>query len=444
MLRVWAEVKKMSNSRVLKRKVFQIKFVTVSPLSVSSGEDEWTDSDVLKNWDGEPFVSGSSIAGAMRAYLEKEKDDICLMGYSGADDTGKMSSLFISDIVFDAGYKMGVRDGVALGNNKTAKTGSKYDVEILEHGASGTFYMELVVRESDNESEMDEELVKIFAGIKLGEIRLGKKKTRGFGEFKPTSIKCSVFGRDNYLDYSKAYDTEYWDELSDDKEAWENVKICDKKKIHIEVPLKLTGGISIRQYAAIKGQPDFIHITDNGVPVIPGSSMTGAIRHRINEILSELSRENIIRQDKLTDIIDTMFGYVDDTGANASCIVVSESEIKGAVPLTMTRTGVSRFESAVKRGALYKERTYVGGSFSLRILVDKDSRHGDAKWIIGLLLLALKDLQNGYLAVGGETAIGRGIFAENGPILIDGEAGKENEYINNVIANLQSSLGGCL
>lgn len=433
----------MSNSRVLERKVFQIKFETVSPLSVSSGEDEWTDSDVLRNWDGEPFVSGSSLAGAMRAYLEKEKNESCLMGYSGIDDVGKMSSLFISDIVFQDGYQTGVRDGVALGINKTAKTGSKYDVEILEHGAGGTFYMELVVREADNEREMDKELVRLFTGIRLGEIRLGQKKTRGFGEFRLTSIKCSIFDRNNYLEYAKAYDADYWEKRADEKEAWEKRESCEHKKILIEVPLKLTGGISIRQYAAIKGQPDFTHITDNGVPVIPGSSMNGAVRHRICEILNELGENNVIKHENVKGIVDTMFGYVDESGAKISAIVVSESKIKGATPLTMTRTGVSRFESAVKKGALYKERTYVGGTVTLKISVNKNTS-GDEKWMIGLLLLAIKDLQNGYLSVGGETAIGRGLFSKNGPILIDGESGKEDTYINDLVNNLQNSLGGGL
>lgn len=60
-------------SKLLKRKVFYVQVHLASPLSVSSGEQEWTDSDVLRDAKGNPFVAGSSIAGAMRAYLEKKK-----------------------------------------------------------------------------------------------------------------------------------------------------------------------------------------------------------------------------------------------------------------------------------------------------------------------------------------------------------------------------------
>ena len=39
----------------------------------------------------------------------------------------------------------------------------------------------------------------------------------------------------------------------------------------------------------------------------------------------------------------------------------------------MMRTGVSRPESAVKDGALYKEKTYVDGKLSLKARVKKES-----------------------------------------------------------------------
>ena len=51
--------------------------------------------------------------------------------------------------------------------------------------------------------------------------------------------------------------------------------------------------------------------------------------------------------------------------------------------------------------------------------------------------MALKDMQNGFLAVGGQTAIGRGVFSANGPILIDGKEGKEDDFITNFLINMQ-------
>ena len=80
-----------------------------------------------------------------------------------------------------------------------------------------------------------------------------------------------------------------------------------------------------------------------------------------------------------------------------------------------------------RNGALYKEKTYVNGTFTLKLSINKENPNMD--WIIGILLLAVKDLQNGFLAVGGQTSIGRGIFEANGPLTIDGEENKEDAYI---------------
>ena len=106
---------------ILKRKVFFVRIRFTSPLSISSGEDEWTDSDILKDCDGTPFVPGSSLAGSMRAYLEKEKNAPCMLGYTDREDTGKMSSLFISDLTLDKEFTIGIRDGVALDEIKSQK-----------------------------------------------------------------------------------------------------------------------------------------------------------------------------------------------------------------------------------------------------------------------------------------------------------------------------------
>lgn len=430
---------------IIKRKVLYVQVQLISPLSVSSGENEWTDSDILRDKEGNPFVTGSSLAGAMRAYLGKKKNEDSLMGYSGKDknqdDIGKMSSLFISDLTFDEDTVTGVRDGVALDKNKTAISESKFDIEIIEARAKAHFYMELTVREGDNEAEMNQELANIFTGINEGEIRIGSKKTRGFGEFKVLSVKNREYGKENYLDYALAYKENTWKAEENQLDDWLKQADWNAQMIHIEVPLRMRGGISIRQYAARKGEPDYIHLTDHGIPVIPGSSLAGAIRHRIQDILEELKQNQIKLPKNISDIINIAFGYVNGNEACASNIIIGESEIKGASPLTMVRTGVSRFESAVKSGALYKEKMYVDGELSLEIAVRKSQNPEDSRWVMGLLLLAIKDLQNGLLAVGGQTAIGRGIFMANGPILIDGEASKEDQYIAEMLQNM-SGIGG--
>lgn len=406
---------------VVKRIVYRVELLFVSPISVSSGYEGMTDSDVLRDYDGNPFISGSSIAGAFRAYVQSKNNGNDIFGFAN-DEDGKMSPVFISDLKFNKS-ETDIRDSVALDDNKITKEGAKFDFEVLQGNSKGYFYIELTIREKDNEELLVSTLNEIFNGIHLKEIRLGSNKTRGYGIIDIDQIKKREFTKNNFLDYRDCYREPFWKK---------NVKAYDldySTKGHwmcIEVPLRLKGGISIRKYAVKKNAPDFEHITDHGCPVIPGTSIMGALRHRIKEIIKELDKDSSygLYPNKM---IDEMFGFVSGKDAHISGVIVDEMVIEGAKALEMTRTGISRFENSARNGALYKEKTYVDGVFTLRLSVCRENPN--VEWIIGILLLAVKDLQNGFLAVGGQTSIGRGIFEANGPLTIDGEENKEDEYI---------------
>ncbi len=413
-----------------KKIVYRVALKFVSPINVSSGNEGTTDSDVMKDFDGNPFIPGTSIAGAFRAYaqIKDEQEMESLFGYTN-NDNGKMSSLFISDLKFDGNPKKIIRDSVALDDNKISKDGAKFDFEALEgENTKGHFYMEVTIRDTDNEEDFEAVICDIFNGIKLHDIRLGSKKTRGYGIIDLMEVKKKEFDKTNYCDYASCYDEANWSDK--DKYSWEDkyTSSSDGNYVHIEVPLELVGGISIRQYAVKKNSPDFEHITDHGKAVIPGTSFMGALRHRTQEILDLLGDECEYWGIDKQKLIKSMFGYVDKQTAHISNVVIDESIIEGAEPLTITRTGISRFESSAKDGALYQERTYVGGKLKLCISVKKENSNND--WMIGILLLAIKDLQNGFLAIGGQTSVGRGLFKANGNIKIDNTE-KSDEEINN-------------
>lgn len=449
----------MSNP-VKKKIVFSIQVELDSPLCIASGKSGLTDADVILDYDGNPFVPASSLAGAMRAYLQKDKISRCLFGYSEGKE-GKMSALFLSDMEFRPGWEIQVRDGVALDGKKTAVDGSKYDMQMIEAGAKAHFYAELTIRKDngtkkelyDSEEDYVNEVATVLNGINSGKIRFGRKKTRGFGKMKLIQVNKVEFTAKNYLEYAKVYDEkDIWNENVWKKrreegwcvwEEWLEQKEGPTAYLQLQVPLSLQGGISIRQYASKKGEPDFVqlvrrsHTTENKnvteSAVIPGSSMAGALKHRLKGILQQLAANGL--KIHVQEILDTMFGYMDDDASHISMITVHESVIKGAVPLTVTRTGISRFESSARKRSLFTEKTYVGGTLNLEILIQKGI-YEDHQWMLGFLLLAIKDLQNGYLAVGGETAIGRGIFQRNGEILLNGQP----LHVDPVIAETLSVL----
>jgi len=405
----------MSNP-VIKKIVYCIKVALASPLCISKGEGTLTDNDVLLNGEGVPFVPGSSLTGAMRGYIEKDKQQECIFGYEDMKQKkGRMSSLFVSDLFFDSKVETAVRDGVKLSDNKTAVSQEKFDMEVVDTGVTGHFYMELWVREQDKEEDLMSQLAQVFLGWREKEIRLGSKKTRGYGEIRLLCVKQKTYDSSNILEYMDAYCAPENQDATWADVDLQKLKSEESKYITLTLPLKLEGGISIRQYIARKGEPDFEHITANGEPVIPGSSFNGALRHRLKEILQQLGAINS------KEILDNIFGYVipsSDSEARVSHVIVDECILEGSKRLIMVRNAVSRFEGGSKDGALYREAAFVGGTTELVLKVKKTE---DAEATIGLLLLVLKDVQNGFLAVGGQTAIGRGLFAANGALHISSE-----------------------
>lgn len=431
-------------NRVLKKIVFCVTAKLSSPLCISNGEGILTDQDVIRDHDGNPFIPGSSLTGAMRGYLGAAGDNKCIFGYADSgQDSGEMSSVFVSDLIFTSRVVSRVRDGVALSEYKTARTGAKYDMEVIETGAEGYFFMELVIRERDRETKMLEQIRQVFNGWSRHEIRLGAKKTRGYGKLDVLSVRSQVYSGANILKYADAYRiTDGHSELPDVTQEW--METSGKEGIRyltIEVPLRLAGGISIRQYAVKKGEPDFVHITigegKSRKAVIPGTSFAGAIRHRMAEILSELGE----KPEDSQKLLDEIWGYVragaDDreereesvkrqSEARRSAIVIDECILENARPLTMVRNGISRFEASARDGALFKERSYVGGTTTLMIRIKKQDQEEERR-ILDILLPVLQDIRNGYLPVGGQTAVGRGIFCGNGRIRVDGRE-LEGEY----------------
>lgn len=184
--------------------------------------------------------------------------------------------------------------------------------------------------------------------------------------------------------------------------------------------LCLSGGISIRKYSISSKETNFEQLCrrETEKPIIPGTSWAGAIRSRAQEILEELFLEDPRGKEKANNYIRKWFGWVETKNtarknqkyaAEQSIVSISESEIEDSKPLLMTRNKINRFDASTVEGALYTEKTYVKGRTKLEIKVRK-GKDEERKALCGLLLLVVKDIQCGYLALGGQTAVGRGIF----------------------------------
>lgn len=399
---------------VIKRIYYAFELELDSPLSISNGRDDFTDSDLLRDGNGTPFIPGSSVAGAFRSYLGLQKKQAGILGFLN-DMDGRISSVFISDIFFSGKTVVSARDGIRLGEDKIAIKGGKFEREVIETGAKTTMYISCQVREGESCKEFETAVKTLLLAVDQGEIRFGGRKNRGYGrmhvcsvheaEFDASSVeKWLGFEEDprNTASYQEHYTLNEWTT---------GEELLPGKYVFLEIPLRLKGGISIRKYSTRPGDADYEHLTCNEKAVIPGSSWNGLIRSAAGQILQELGYKN------WEDYLRNWFGFVDvdDQKAKQSLVVIEESVLEGGNMLSMTRNQVDRFDASTKSGALYTELSYVGGTTTLRMGIYKD-REMKYLSLIGLLLLIIKDIEEGYAAVGGQTAVGRGIFTGEGPI----------------------------
>lgn len=418
------------NKNVIKEKrYYKIKFTLKSPLAIGDGSNYTTDRDIVRDSKGVPYIPASAIAGVSRAvFLKNEK---LVNKYFGKVDinTDATNSIKIkteeSKIIFyDAkmsdkiDYHLSVRDSVALDNYKTAIDGAKFDMEVLEPGVEFTTYIEQNVYE-DSEKDIAREIAYWWLQNK---IYLGGKVMRGYGAISDVSIYEKKFS--TYEDVSTWLSFDMYNE-----DCWANAsevvcdKICDDGMVSVLLKLKQNSGISIRKYTTKCSEdngetmPDseqlVIHLNGDDMPVIPGTSWAGAFSHRMKELIPECIENDFFGsvvknkgKNKNKENNDKN-GKQDKNKKIRSKIRFGETQLKGAKTKVMTRNAIDRFSGGTANQALFTEKTYYGGKGDLKIEIKKECLSENVE---KALAAAITDLHMGFLAVGGLTAIGRGLF----------------------------------
>lgn len=391
-----------------------------TPFMIGSGESEGSDVDILRNKSGEVFIPGTSLAGVCRDYLEDIGTETkYVFGYGATRESSdeKESSIIFYDAFSRDKVYTSVRDAVRL-ERKVSKTGCKFDFEIAESKSTFDFRIEINYTDPDIERKICEAIV---SGFKKEGIRIGAKTTRGFGLFELDNVKHL------YLNLSDKKDMERYINFSW-KDVKEDFKFKDNESelyISLEDKLSLESFIFIRDYATLDRVEldtdskfvDAKTLTNKyGDVVIPGTALAGVFRHHIERILDKVKYGNKV------EFLDNLFGYQIKDGDSKDAIK-SKSKIffpeitisrKNITLLNRTRTAVDRFSgSALQTGALFTGRVAYkkeedNSAIYLKVQIKKDFH--ELELAKSLVLGCIEDLKNGYLAIGGNTSIGAGIF----------------------------------
>jgi CRISPR/Cas system CSM-associated protein Csm3 (group 7 of RAMP superfamily) len=435
----------LAKSRQLsKRWVIEGDLVLQTPTHLGNGDtDGIVDMPLLLDEaTGRALLPGTSLAGALRNYLrerrhgfEKRAPDAlieALFGGEKGDDEGNQSALIIDDAL---GEMPGIelRDGVRIDPiTRTAKIdvdngilrGYKYDLQLLEAGTTFPLRMELLLSRGNDQQQMKQMLALALHGLEAGEVAIGLRKRRGFGVCRVERWRVTRY------DFTKPTDLLAW--LAEDHPDWKFApgdqrsgqhiadllgvsleRVEDRRNLcRIHAHFIIDGSLLIRAgFGEQDRGPDTVHLHSarpGGArkPVLSGTSLAGALRHRAERILRTIGNAA-----QATTMIDNMFGPAritsgDKQKARSSRLIVSETVIENPVNLVQNRIRIDRFTGSVHGTGLFNEQPVFGKNDTL-VTIDLTLRNPqDAE--IGLLLLLLKDLWTGDLPLGGEIGIGRG------------------------------------
>ena len=446
--------KRASHRFITERWVVTGKLVLETPAHFGNGDaDPLTDMPLLVDeTSGAPLLHGTSIAGALRNYLrerdmgygKKEKSGSLvsrLFGRIRGDDEGDQSPL----IVFDApGISAGLelRDGVAISpETRTAEDKKKFDMELLAAGSSFDLRFELAANK-DNTKELCGALATALQGLQDGQITLGARKRRGFGQVRVEGWQVWRYdlqkkeGLLAWLASEREWDKD-WPELPGKSLAEKlqaTINQTDKREIaRLEAFFSIDGTLLIRSgFGESDSGPDLVHLhsaRDGGkpTPVIPGTSWAGVLRHQALKIARTVSDNKqamdkdmkpLWKDDKkekpllISDVfVEGLFGPSEikpgEKNVRASRVEVRETVVENTSSLVMTRVKIDRFTGGAFESALFTEQPVIGKPGVKNVRMDLTLRN-PREAELGLLMLLLKDLWTGELPIGGEAGVGRG------------------------------------
>ena len=407
-------------AQILGRITVRGRLHLAAPLLIGEGEsgEERSDRDihVLRSKAGVPFIPGTSLAGALRSLIEVENPCAADILFGTMHRTGgesvrdeRQSAVSLYDVELNDAV-IGSRDGVHIDDvTGTAIDAHKYDYEIVESGADGPFYAEILLRRVHQKDEhtLKETLLRLSELLRGG-FHVGALTTKGFGrmQLRDMVVDCYDFRRpeDAIAWLSPKRGNAAWHMAYDDAAQTEPPP-ADGDFV-ITADFALTGALIVRDsvdpLAAADGEKSpaaRMKTNAAGQNIIPGTSLKGVLRHRAAYILHALGKEPT----QAEAFIDHLMG----TTAARGRFIVEEAVVDAEMHKQM-RSRIDRFTGGTIPSALFSTvpvwREKDGGrSVTLRFGVRRASEQE-----AGLCVLLLKDLWLGRAAIGGEKSIGRG------------------------------------
>ncbi|HRW10176.1 MAG TPA: RAMP superfamily CRISPR-associated protein, partial [Caldilineaceae bacterium] len=298
-----------------------------TPTHIGNGDDEGLlDMPIhLDNYDGSPLLPGSSLAGALRSYVNQYDEALAkaLFGEVTSIDDGSgtnlsrtLESLLIVDdalgYVPETRPRVELRDGVAIdAKTRTADDAKKFDIELLAAGTYFPLSFELCIREGEDQTALLQAFAVALDGLAQGKIALGKRKRRGFGRCRVDRWQVQRFnmrttqGMLAWLRYDPIDQLKQIKQAPVPKDPQDIFALLQVSSatVHpyictVNAYFKLDGSLLIRSLPEALDDADMVHLRSwrrgrdgyRQKSVLSGTSLAGALRARALRIANTVGR----------------------------------------------------------------------------------------------------------------------------------------------------------
>ena len=444
-----------------------------APLNIGSGNKGIkSDSLVLRDINGLPFIPGTTIAGLIRHSItvqrfenEEDKDyekrlnelrsplmgsqelgsPLVITEAKMLDSDGTVLDGIVPQERLNSEFlvnfrQLPIRQHAKIGHRGATLKGGKFDEEIVLKGTRFCFEMEML-SDKDNDAKFKE----LLDTLNSETFRIGSGSRSGFGEIEVVGCQCQYKKinleepkqRDWYLKKSSSL-SEEWQE----SDTIQLNKPSSKGWTAYTVQLKPIDFILFGSgFGNDKADMTFVResfIDWSGgtaqvknreqVVLVPASSVKGALSHRlafhynkIKEIFADTLAECEIIEDhvgKNNEAVKAVFGSEGEKDTAGKMknklrgnVLISDIIQEATVlPKVLNHVAIDRFTGGAIDGALFNEETLYakGQSFELKLLVNNSTF--DDKDVKTAFEDTLKDLCSGMLPLGGGVNRGNGCF----------------------------------
>lgn len=450
-----------NNYRFMARIVIEAK----SPLNIGSGSKGIkSDSLVLRDINGLPFIPGTTIAGLLRHTLGEDEEKVMGSQEMGSpliiteakmlDSDGTVLDGIIPrerlDSPFLRNYRqLPIRQHARIGHRGATVKGGKFDEEIVLKGTRFCFEMEML---SDNGD--DTRFKELLDTMNSGTFRIGSGSRSGFGEIEIVGNQCQYKKVDLTDKDQRAW---YLQKSSSLREEWTDGVTVDLGKPSTDgwttylLELKPADFMLFGSgFGNDKADMTFVRETfadwSSGtaqvkdrehVVLIPASSVKGALSHRIAfhyNKLREKFADTLAEGESADDFVgknnaavkavfgsegkkDTKGKMQDKQRGNVLMSdIIKEADIASKI---LSHVSIDRFTGGAIDGALFNEEVLFAKGLDLRLTLIVRNTAFEDKDVKTAFEDALKDLCTGMLPLGGGTNRGNGCF--EGTIKRNGE-----------------------